>query len=71
MSRAMRRHHVERLARKRRRFDMRGASDNELAIRHPLDCGSRCLLCHGDKLLGRRPAREQALLRALDAEMGL
>lgn len=52
MSRAMRRHHVERVAANRRPLDKTGMSDNELSIRHPLDCGSRCFLCHFEKLLG-------------------
>ena len=39
----------------------------DLAVRHPFDCGNRCLLCHGDKLLGLRRARERrAWMRELE-----
>lgn len=32
--------------------------------RHPLDCGHRCFMCHGDKLIeGRRPERRLAKLQ--------
>jgi hypothetical protein len=36
-----------------------------LADRDPWDCGSRCLLCHGEKLLGAgcRRRREERLWR--------
>jgi hypothetical protein len=30
----------------------------DIAVRHPLDCGRRCFLCHHDKLL-RRPRRRE------------
>lgn len=58
--RAIRRHHAQRVAANRRPYATRQQSDNELAVRHPLDCGSRCFLCHGEKLVGagRRRARE-------------
>jgi hypothetical protein len=69
VSRSARRHHVKRLARKRRPLDRRGASDNELATHHPLDCGRRCWLCHYDKLAGNRPPRERARLDAMRAEI--
>ena len=48
-------HHVER-------------SDNELATRHPLDCGRHCLLCHGEKFLesGSRRLRERRQAFALE-----
>lgn len=64
--RAVRRHHTKRLGRARRKLaaayaDRSSAarSDNELATRHPFDCGSRCFLCHYEKLVegGRRRAR--------------
>jgi hypothetical protein len=65
--RAWRRHQVRRVARRRRPLDWRSQapdiadpmSDNELATRHPLDCGSRCLMCHGDKFLGAGRRRQQ------------
>lgn len=68
--RAVRRHHMRRVAAARRRFlahfrsydDVREKrSDNELATRHPMDCGARCFLCHAEKLLGAgsRRAREK------------
>lgn len=60
-TRAVRRHHRKRVADARRRFDRAGRSDNELATRHPLDCGRRCMLCHWEKLLcgGSRRARSR------------
>lgn len=30
----------------------------DIATRHPRDCGRRCLLCHWDKLVEPRRARE-------------
>jgi hypothetical protein len=65
--RAWRRHQVRRIAAKRRPLDWRSqnpdlaepTSDNELATRHPFDCGSRCLMCHEDKLLGKGRRRAQ------------
>ncbi len=31
----------------------------DIAVRHPLDCGRRCLLCHWSKFLDPRRARER------------
>lgn len=75
--RAVRRHHKARLARERRKIWERSAtpgipgyerSDNQLASRHPFDCGRRCLLCHGEKFLTPRRAREK---RAWKREHGV
>jgi hypothetical protein len=40
-----------------------------MAVKHPLDCGRRCMVCHGEKLLnqGAKRAREKRSWRALDA----
>lgn len=70
--RAEKRHHIKRLADKRRPLQPADfpKSDNELASRHPHDCGRRCLLCHYDKLVlgGQRRARAKAeLTRDLQA----
>jgi len=69
--RATRRHHRARVARKRRKLmlalhndHLAERSDNQLAERHPLDCGSRCLMCHGEKILAPRRAREKRRWRA-------
>lgn len=67
MTRAERRHHNQRVAANRRRFTRHlstpeywaSLSDNQLATRHPLDCGSRCYLCHSAKLTEPRRAREK------------
>lgn len=32
---------------------------DDIATRHPLDCGRRCELCHGDKFDDPRRAREK------------
>lgn len=64
--RALRRHHRARVAAKRRKLmlakgqdHLAERSDNELAERHPFDCGGTCLMCHGDKHLDPRRAREK------------
>lgn len=31
----------------------------DIAVRHPSDCGGRCLLCHWSKFLDPRRARER------------
>lgn len=64
--RAYRRAQVKRVANKRRRWlpSLRKASDNELAIRHPLDCGRKCFLCHGDKLLDATARRVREMREA-------
>ena len=44
--------------------------DGMMADRHPLDCGKRCLMCHGEKLLNaqsRRAEWERAWEQQLDA----
>ncbi len=69
MSRAARRHHAQRIARRRRPLDRAGMSDNELATRHPLDCQPRCWLCHAGKLSGVRPPREQAQRTQMDRDI--
>jgi hypothetical protein len=68
-TRAVRRAHKRRVAAKRRKLmlakrqdHLAKRSDNELAERHPLDCGSRCLMCHGEKLLDG--SRRRRRLRA-------
>lgn len=74
VSRAERRHHAARIAANRRpaarAWTSHGdASDNQLATRHPLDCGhARCGMCHGDKRWGggaRRQAAKRAVREAL------
>lgn len=44
------------------------SSDNQLAVKHPLDCGSHCLMCHGEKFLAPRRAREKRAAAKLVAE---
>lgn len=66
-SRAHTRFHRDRIIKKRKRFLRRWPAmhwylsqpDNKLAIKHPLDCGCRCFMCHGDKLVDTRRAREK------------
>ena len=43
-------------------------SDNELAVKHPLDCGKRCFMCSGEKLLesNARRAREKRAAMTLE-----
>lgn len=83
--RAIRRHHRHRVAANRRKLmkaregvgdryingpsRSETLSDNELAERHPYDCGKRCFMCHGDKLLDssarrQRMKREAAIMTA-------
>ena len=65
-NRAQRRAQKKRVAQNRRRQmkalgyeHLAEKSDNELAGRHPLDCGSTCLMCHHDKLLMGGSRRQQ------------
>jgi hypothetical protein len=67
-TRHRRRFHTDRVVRNRRarflretpdaRPDDRRLSYGRLADRDPWDCGSRCWLCHYDKLLGYPRAQE-------------
>lgn len=66
--RSIRRHHRERVIAKRRRFLLAREGpggilavrpDGKMAERHPYDCGKRCLMCHGEKLLGAGSRRMQ------------
>jgi hypothetical protein len=73
--RAIRRHHSRRVAAKRRKLmlakrqdHLAESSDNQLAVKHPLDCGGRCLMCHGEKFLDPRRAREKRATARLVAE---
>ncbi len=62
-TRAYRRHQRARIrARHLRDFALYTSSASprgDIAIRHPLDCGRRCLLCHWSKFLEPRRARER------------
>ena len=65
--RAERRAHAKRVAAARRALVMAQGSaeyyehlsDNAIAVRHPLDCGKRCFMCHGEKMLGSGTRRQQ------------
>lgn len=41
------------------RYALSASPPRDIAVRHPLDCGRRCLLCHWSKLLEPRRARER------------
>jgi hypothetical protein len=42
----------------------------DVAVRHPLDCGRQCLLCHWDKFLEPRRTRERrAWLKDMNVAM--
>ncbi len=62
-TRAYRRHQRTRIrARHLRDLALCAASTSprgDIAVRHPLDCGRRCLLCHWSKFLDPRRARER------------
>lgn len=62
-TRAYRRHQRARVrARHLREFALYVSSAlpaGDIAVRHPLDCGRRCLLCHWGKFLAPRRARER------------
>lgn len=63
-TRAYRRHQRARAkARHLRDFRLYATSatqpPRDVAIRHPFDCGGRCLLCHWSKLLEPRRARQR------------
>ncbi len=56
-TRAYRRHQRARIRARhlrdhRARFGRDVPPPKDLATRHPIDCGGRCQLCHGGKLLG-------------------
>lgn len=67
-TRHRRRFHTDRVVAKRRAFiaerldyllDVPSRTGyGKLADRHPLDCGRRCMVCHGEKFLDPRRARE-------------
>lgn len=64
--RALRRHHRDRVGRNRRKLALsKGyehiaeSSLNALAERHPFNCGRRCLMCHGEKILGNGQRRQR------------
>jgi hypothetical protein len=62
-TRAYRRHQRARVrVRHLREFALYASSalpPRDIAVRHPLDCGRRCLLCHWGKFLEPRRARER------------
>jgi hypothetical protein len=75
-TRHRRRFHTDRVVANRRRFLLDHDQSwmwevparvgwGKLADRHPLDCGRRCLMCHGPKLLegGKRRRQEDRAWR--------
>jgi hypothetical protein len=66
-TRALRRHHLKRIAQARRKLAWNNSSrdyilsrsDNELATRHPFDCGRSCYLCHYEKKLHGHTRRQE------------
>jgi hypothetical protein len=69
-TRHRRRFHTDRVVANRRRFLLDHDQGwmwevparvgwGKLADRHPFDCGGRCLMCHGDKLLDAGKRRRQ------------
>lgn len=77
-SRAWRRHQRNRIIAKRKDFlrayggqegILEHRPDGKMADRHPFDCGKRCLMCHGDKILdkGARRAAQKRQWQAVFA----
>lgn len=67
-SRAWRRHQRTRIITKRKDFlrayggqegILEHRPEGKLADRHPFDCGKRCLMCHGDKILDSQARRAE------------
>ena len=62
-TRAYRRHQRARVRERHLRefalYAPSGLPPGDIAVRHPFDCGRRCLLCHRGKFLEPRRARER------------
>lgn len=78
-NRAERRAQTKRVGKKRQQIgralgqhESKLDSLNALAVRHPMDCGKTCFMCHGDKLLDSNARRQQGRREAeREAQEGL
>jgi hypothetical protein len=77
--RAWRRKQRDRVIANRKRFLMQREgpdgilahrADGKMADRHPYDCGRRCLMCHGEKILNKNARRARQKRAWLADQLG-